>query len=56
MEAGATGYILKDDSLEDLVDTVRAAQDGKVFVLPKIEAAIMERLSDLAQVWQMMLT
>ena len=51
VEAGATGYILKDDSLDDLVDTVRAAQDGKVFVSPKIAAAMMKRLSDLAQVF-----
>jgi len=51
VEAGATGYILKDDSLDDLIDTVRAAQDGKVFVSPKIAAAMMERLSDLAQVF-----
>src|SRR5687767_8125563 len=30
VEAGAAGYVLKDDSLEDLIETVRAAQDGKV--------------------------
>ena len=51
VEAGAAGYILKDDSLEDMVETVRAAQDGKVFVSPEIAAAMMERLSDLAQLF-----
>ena len=51
VEAGATGYVLKDDSLDDLIDTVRAAMDGKVFVSPKIAAAMMERLSDLAQMF-----
>lgn len=51
VEAGATGYILKDDSLDDLIETVRAAQDGKVFVSPQIAAAMMERLSDLAQMF-----
>ncbi|NJC94839.1 MAG: hypothetical protein C3F07_15905 [Anaerolineales bacterium] len=51
VEAGAAGYILRDDSLDDLIDTVRAAQDGKVFVSPKIAAAMMERLSDLAQMF-----
>lgn len=51
VEAGATGYILKDQSLEDLVETVRAAQDGKVFVSPQIAAAIMERLSTLARMF-----
>ena len=51
VEAGATGYVLKDDSLEDLIDKVRAAQDGKVFVSPQIAAAIMDRLSNLAQMF-----
>jgi DNA-binding NarL/FixJ family response regulator len=51
VEAGATGYILKDDSLDDLIETVRAAQEGKVFVSPQIAAAMMERLSDLAQIF-----
>ena len=51
VEAGAAGYVLKDDSLEDLIETVRAAQDGKVFVSPEIAAAMMERLSNLAQIF-----
>ena len=51
VEAGATGYVLKDDSLEDLIETVRAAQDGKVFISPQIAAAIMERLSGLARLF-----
>src|SRR5512138_3872448 len=51
VEAGASGYILKDDSLEDLVEIVHATQEGKVFVSPQIAAAMMERLSDLAQLF-----
>jgi two-component system NarL family response regulator len=51
VEAGATGYILKDDSLDDLIENVRAAVDDKVFISPKIAAAMMERLSDLAQMF-----
>ena len=51
VEAGATGYILKDDSLDDLISTVHAAQEGKVFVSPEIAAAMIERLSDLAQMF-----
>lgn len=51
VEAGATGYILKDDSLEDLIETVRDAKDGKVFLPPKIAAAMIERLSDLAHMF-----
>lgn len=51
VEAGATGYVLRDHSLEDLIETVRAAQDGKVFVSPQIAAAMMERLSSLARMF-----
>jgi DNA-binding NarL/FixJ family response regulator len=51
VEAGASGYILQDDSLEDLVEIVRATQEGKVFVSPQIAAAMMERLTDLAQMF-----
>ena len=51
VEAGATGYVLKNDSLDDLIENVRAAVDNKVFVSPKIAAAMMERLSDLAQMF-----
>lgn len=49
IEAGATGYVLKDDSLEDLVHRVRTAQEGKALVSPQISVAMMERLSALAQ-------
>jgi DNA-binding NarL/FixJ family response regulator len=51
VEAGATGYILKDDSLEDLIETVRDAREGKVFLSPQIAAAMMERLSTLAHMF-----
>ena len=51
VEAGATGYILKDDSLEDLIETVRDAREGKVFLSPHIAAAMMERLSNLAHMF-----
>ena len=51
VEAGATGYVLKEASLESLIETIRAAREGKVFVSPKIAAAIMERLSNLARLF-----
>jgi len=51
VEAGAAGYVLRDASLDELIETVRAAQDGKVFVSPEIASAMMERLSDLAQMF-----
>ena len=51
VEAGATGYVLKDDSLEGMIETIRAAREGKVYVSPQIAAAIMERLSRLARLF-----
>ena len=51
IEAGATGYVLKNDSLDDMIENVRAAVDDKVFVSPEIAAAMVERLSDLAQMF-----
>lgn len=51
VEAGASGYILQDHSLADLVEIVRATQEGRVFVSPQIAAAMMERLTNLAQMF-----
>lgn len=49
VEAGAIGYVLKDDSVDDLIASIQAAQAGKALVSPKIAAALMERVSDYAQ-------
>ena len=51
IEAGASGYILKDDLLENMIDTVRAVQDGKVLVSPRMTAALVERLTNLAHLF-----
>jgi DNA-binding NarL/FixJ family response regulator len=51
IEAGAAGYILKDDSVEDLLINIRAAAEDKALVSPKIAAAMMERLASLAQLF-----
>lgn len=48
VEAGAVGYVLKDDSVEDMLETIRAAQKGKALVSPEIASALMERVSELA--------
>jgi DNA-binding NarL/FixJ family response regulator len=36
LEAGADGYVLKEDSGEDLIKALRASQEGKVFLSPGI--------------------
>ena len=47
-EAGASGIISKDDSISEMLETIRAANDQRVIVTPEIASAIMERLSELA--------
>ena len=49
IEAGAKGYVLKNDSVEDLLVTIRSAYTGKAKVSPEIAAALMNRVSELAQ-------
>lgn len=49
VEAGAAGYVLKDDSVDDLVERIRGAHAGRVRVSPKIAAALMSRVAEYAQ-------
>jgi len=51
VEAGAIGYVLRDDSLDDLINTIRAAQSGEAYVSPEIAAAMMERITELAHLF-----
>jgi DNA-binding NarL/FixJ family response regulator len=49
IEAGAAGYIQKNNSVDELVETIRAAKEGKALVSPEIAAALMQRLAEWAQ-------
>jgi DNA-binding NarL/FixJ family response regulator len=51
VEAGADGYVLRDDSVDDLLTRVRAAHGGEALVSPGIAAAIMSRVSELASLF-----
>jgi DNA-binding NarL/FixJ family response regulator len=51
VEAGAVGYILKDDTVDDMVAAIQAAQQGKALVSPEIAGALMERVSELASMF-----
>jgi len=48
VEAGASGYVLHNDSIEDMVGKLRAASEEKALVSPAIAAMIMDRLAQLA--------
>lgn len=48
VEAGAAGYILQNESVEDMVQKLKAAHEEKAIISPSVAAAMMERLSHLA--------
>jgi two-component system nitrate/nitrite response regulator NarL len=48
IEAGAAGYVPHDASLDELLDNIRAASDGRALVSPEVAAALMLRISELA--------
>ena len=51
IEAGASGYILKDSSLKELVDIIRLAKKGEAHVSTRMAGAMMERLFRLARIF-----
>lgn len=51
VEAGADGYIARDDSVEDLLHRIRSAHQDKAVVSPEIAAALMSRVTHYAQLF-----
>ena len=49
VEAGAAGYILQDDSVDDLLTKIRTTHGGQAVISPEIAAALMSRVAELAQ-------
>lgn len=49
VEAGADGYVLKDESVEELVRHIRALSRGEALVSPEIASRLITRVSELAQ-------
>lgn len=46
VEAGATGYLLKDSPREELYEAVRAAAQGKVLFAPAVADRLMRRIRE----------
>lgn len=46
VEAGATGYLLKDSPREELYEAVRAAAQGKVLFAPVVADKLMRRIRE----------
>lgn len=49
IEAGASGYVLREDSAEDLIKNIRAVYNGQALISPEISAALIARLAELAE-------
>ncbi len=49
IQAGATGYILKDITPENLVRAIRAVHNGQTMIHPGIARKVLERLSYMAK-------
>lgn len=50
VEVGASEYVLRDDSVEQLVDHIRAAHSNEALVSPEVAAALMSRVAELSHV------
>ena len=50
VEAGASGYVLKEASVDDLVENIHAVADGQALVSPAVARTLMERVADLVRV------
>lgn len=48
IEAGAAGYILQDESIDDMVNKLHAASEEKAIISPTMAAVMMDRLLTLA--------
>lgn len=48
LDAGASGYLLKTASAEEIVDAIRAAVQGKVSLHPDAATALVEAMSEQA--------
>jgi two-component system, NarL family, nitrate/nitrite response regulator NarL len=49
IEAGAAGYVLREESMSRLVEKVRAAEQGRALVSPDVTLYLMRRLAELAR-------
>lgn len=46
LSAGASGYLLKDTTAEELVNAVHTVYQGRKYILPEIAAKLAERLNN----------
>jgi DNA-binding NarL/FixJ family response regulator len=49
IEAGAAGYVLKEDSVAEMLKHVRAVHSGEAIVSPQIAMSLIARINELAE-------
>lgn len=49
IEAGIVGYILRDDSVEEMLQKIRAIYEGEAPISSQVTAALMQRVAELKQ-------
>jgi len=47
IEAGATGYVLKESSFDYLVETIRSVHRNEAFCSPRVAASLFSRIAEL---------
>jgi two-component system, NarL family, response regulator NreC len=48
LEAGASGYLLKDSAFDELVEAIRQAADGRMYLSPRIADVVVKGYLDKA--------
>jgi DNA-binding NarL/FixJ family response regulator len=51
LEAGASNYVAKDSTLDEMITAIHMAERGEAAVPPDITAALMDRLSEYANIF-----
>lgn len=52
IEAGAAGFVLKDDSVEGLIQTMHAVYNDEAILPPNLAARLMNRVAELARAYE----
>lgn len=52
IEAGASGFVLKDDSIEGLLETMHAVYNDEAILPPNLAAKLMNRVAELARAYE----
>lgn len=49
IEAGASGYVIRESSVDDLLSVIRAAHAGKALVSPEVASILIHRVKTLSR-------